>query len=59
MIQKNKVYIFAIILFLLILFAHYHNYCTENKLRHSIFEFFEYMNIFSKDQCFAIFRSEE
>ncbi len=49
---KYTPYIIIFIIILLSLCVHYHNYCIENKLRHSIFEIFDYLHFYKKkDIC--------
>ncbi len=57
---KYTPYIIIFIIILLVLCVHYHNYCIENKLRHSIFEIFDYFNLYKrKDICNKSLLTEE
>ncbi len=44
-------YLFFIIIIILVLIVQYHNYCTDNKLRHTLFEILEYVGIVNKNIC--------
>jgi hypothetical protein len=44
-------YLFFIITIILVLIVQYHNYCTDNKLRHTMFETLEYFGIVNKNIC--------
>ena len=45
---KYTPHIIIFIIILLVLCVHYHNYCIENKLRHSVFEIFDYFNLYKR-----------
>ncbi len=44
-------YLFFIIIIILVFMVQYHNYCTDNKLRHTLFETLEYIGIVNKNIC--------
>jgi hypothetical protein len=53
-------YIIIFIIIILYLCVQYHNYCIENKLRHTIFEIFDYFNLYKrKDICIKSLLEEE
>ncbi len=57
---KYTPHIIIFIIILLYLCVQYHNYCIENKLRHSIFEIFDYFNLYKrKDICNKSLLTEE
>ena len=43
--------LFVIIVIILVLCVQYHNYCTDNKLRHTIFGALDYFHIVDKKIC--------
>ncbi len=57
---KYTSYIIIFIIILLYLCVQYHNYCIENKLRHTLFEIFDYFNLYKrKDICNKSLLTEE
>ncbi len=51
---KYITYIILFIIIILYLSVQYHNYCIKNKLRHTIFELFEYFKFYKRrDICSA------
>ncbi len=58
-LQSIYLYLFFILLILLVLCVQYHNYCTNNKLRHTIFELFDYFDLLNKRICHKSILVEE
>lgn len=57
---KYLPYIIIFIIILLALCVHYHNYCIQNKLRHSVFEIFDYFKLYNrKNICLPSILNEE
>lgn len=57
---KYLPYIIIFIIILLALGVHYHNYCIHNKLRHSVFEIFDYFKLYNrKSICLPSILQEE
>lgn len=57
--KLNYTYVIFIIIILLFLLVQYHNYCTNNKLRHTIFGIFDYFHIINKQICHKSLHSNE
>ena len=53
------IHLFFLLIIILVLSVQYHNYCTNNKLRHTIFELFDYFNIVNKKICHKSILTEE
>ncbi len=53
------IHLFFILILLLLLCVQYHNYCTNNKLRHTIFELFDYFDLVNKKICHKSIMMEE
>ena len=57
---KYTPHIIIFIIIILYLSVQYHNYCIENKLRHTIFEIFDYFNLYKrKNICIKSLLEEE
>lgn len=55
--MNYKVYLLFFIIFILFILVQYHNYCIQNKLRHTLFELFDYLNLFKRENiCLKIIK---